>query len=155
MLGAAHDRDSVNQQRSATRGNDVLDGNSSTLFQRSEVGHIPHGDDTLLPPELLVENRRVQNVVSRIRIQFPEPLIACIGLARLRNRSSHYCAENRPHGTRCDWIADQDLPLPFWIEKIVPVLWGVGVLHRIAVVAYNLGCQVSAVPVVVDLASVG
>ncbi len=149
MLAAPHNRDPIHKQRSSARRNDVLDRNTSSLLERSEIGHVPHSHDPFLPAELLVENRRVQSVLSRIRIQLSEPLIACIGLARLRNRSDHDRAENRPHRPRRNGITNNDLPLPLRIDEIVPILGGVDVFHRIAVVPDHLGSQIRPVPVVV------
>src|SRR6185503_16417592 len=153
MLAALYNRDAVYQQRRSARRNHVVDRDARPLLEGGKVGHVPHRDDSLLPAELLIEDRRVQSVLSRVRIQLSKPLIACIGLARLRNRSGHERSEDSPHRAGRYRITNDDLALPLRINEIVPILRRIGFLDGVAIVADDLGSQVGAVPVVICVAT--
>src|SRR5690349_18800796 len=148
MLCASYDCNSVYEERRSALRNDVIDWNVGPLLQSREIWHVPHAYHAFLPTELLVKDSRVQSVLSGVRVQLAQPLVACIGFPRLRDGAGHDRSEDRTHCPRRNRIANENLVPPFRIDQVIPILWGILRLDRVAIVADDFRREISPIPVV-------
>ena len=154
MLRPTHDGDAIDQQRRTARRDHVGDRNPRSLLERGEIRHVPHAHHAFLPPQLLIQDRRIESVFPGVRVELAQPFVSGIRLSGLLNGPRHYRSKDRPHRAGRNRIANENLSLPFRIDQIVPILRGVGCLDRVAIVADHFGRQIRAVPVVVRLTGI-
>src|SRR6185503_19184300 len=152
VLRAAHDGDTLDEQRRAgcrdARRDRVLRGRA----ERLDIRHVVEAQLPLALPELLIEHRRTDDVLLRVRVEPPQPVEAGFGGARALKLTHDDRAENRAHRPAGDRIADNDPPFPFGIEHVVPVTRHIGRGHGLRVVGDDLGREIGPVPALEGIA---
>src|SRR6478672_4820067 len=121
MLRPLDDRDTINEHGCTARRNDVADWNFCSLLECRDVRHVPESDHPFLPPELLVKDRWVQDILPRIRVELSQPFVSAFRTSGPRHRARDDRPEYCSHRPGSDRIADEKLPLPLRIQNVIPI----------------------------------